>query len=141
VPRASEITPGVLQGQGCEDLGQGEHDVEVGDGEEMRLLGLEPPGRLAALALGAVPVSAGVVGDLPLAAVITCLNVATQDARPALGDGPQNPGLVGGRGVAFPVRLTVAADDLGDLQPRSLAHPLGTGGARSESRSSGLVVA
>ena len=79
--------------QGSQKLGQGEHDVEVGDGQKVRLLSLEPLGRLAALALGAVPVPAGVVGDLPLAAVITRLDVTTQGARPALGDGPHNPTL------------------------------------------------
>ena len=73
--------------------------------------------------------------------MITRLDVTTQGARPALGDGPHNPTLSWGGPVAFPVRLTVAADDLGDLQPRSLAHPLGTDGSRSGSRSSGLVVA
>ncbi len=133
--------PGVLLGEGSKNLRQGEHDVEVGDGQEMRLLGLEPPGRLAALALGTVPVPAGVVGDLPLAAVVTRLDVATEDPGPALGDGPQDSGLSRAGSVALPVRLTVAADDLGDLQPRPLAHPLGAGGVRSGSRSSGLTVA
>jgi len=131
----------VLEGHGGQELGQGEHDVEVGDGQEVRLLGLEPLGRLTALALGTVPVPAGVVGDLPLAAVVTLLDVAPQSAGPALDHGPQDPALSRGRRVALPVRLTVAANDLGDLQPRSLAHLLGEGKLRFWSRSNGLVVA
>jgi hypothetical protein len=133
--------PWVLEGYGCEKLRQGENDVEVGYGQEMRLLSLKPPGRLAALALGAVPIPTGVVGDLLFAAAVTLLDMATQDAGSALDHGPQDPGLVRGRRVAFPVRGTVAADDLGDLQPRSLAHPSGEGAFRSWSRSSGLTVA
>jgi len=115
--------------------------VEVGDGQEVRLLGLEPLGRLAALALGTVPVPAGVVGDLQLPAVVTPLDVSTQNPGPALGDGPHDPALCRGGPVALPEGLTVAADDLGDLQPRPLAHPVGEGGVRFWSRSSGLVTA
>ena len=126
----------VLQGKGSESLGQREHHVEIGHGQEVRLLGLKPLGRLTALALGTVPVPAGVVGDLPLAAVVTLLDMAPQNPGPALDHGPQDPGLSRGGPMAVPVGLTVAADDLGDLQPRPLAHPLGAGGVRSGSRSS-----
>jgi hypothetical protein len=87
--------PGVLKCQRGQELRQGEHDVKVGDGQQMRLLGLEPLGRLAALALGTVPVPAGVVGDLLCAAVVTCLDMASQGTGPALGHGPQDTGLVG----------------------------------------------
>ena len=132
--------PGVLQGQGSENLRQREHDVEVGNGQEVRLLGLKPLGRLAALALGTVPIPAGVVGDLPLAAVVTCLDMATQNPGPTLGHSPQDPALSRAGPVALPVRLAVAADDLGDLQPRPRAHPMGEAVLRFSSWSKGLVV-
>jgi hypothetical protein len=132
--------PGVLKCQRGQELRQGEHDVEIGDGQQMRLLGLEPLGRLAALALGTVPVPTGVVGDLLCAAVVTFLDMASQGAGPALDHGPQDTGLVERGAVAFPVGLTVAAGDLGDLQPRPTTHPTGVGGLRSSSRSRRLMV-
>jgi hypothetical protein len=53
--------PRVLKGQRGQKLRQGEDHVEVWDGQQMRLLGIEPLGRLTTLALGAMPVAAGVV--------------------------------------------------------------------------------
>jgi hypothetical protein len=57
---------------------QREHDVEVTDGQEVGLALGQPDPCRRALALRAVPVAAGVVGDAPLAAVLAGLDVAAK---------------------------------------------------------------
>ncbi len=64
----------------------GEHDVEVGRRQQLGLAGGKPlPGRCA-LALGAVAVAAGVVGDMSMAAVLTSRHMAAERRRAAVLD-------------------------------------------------------
>src|SRR3546814_3498248 len=62
-----EVIDQRLVGEGDRgDFGrQGKHDVEIADREQVGLAGLEPGARRGALALGAMPVAATVVGDPP----------------------------------------------------------------------------
>ena len=77
----------VLQGQRSQESGQREDDVGVGDGKEVGTLGVQPLGRLAALALGAVPVPARVVGDPSLPTLVALVHVPAQRRSPALEQG------------------------------------------------------
>ena len=84
---------GVLQGDRAERRREGEDEVEVLDGQEFGLAGLHPVGGGGGLALGAVAVAAGVVGDLPVAAPVALLDVAAQGGGPAGGDVMQDATL------------------------------------------------
>src|SRR5215471_21357154 len=53
--------------------GQGEDDMEVGHGQKFGLAVGQPLLRSNSLALGAVPVAAGVVGDAQMGAVLAAL--------------------------------------------------------------------
>ena len=53
----------VAPGQGLEFVGQGDHQVEVGDGQKSLPARRQPLGVLEALALGTMAVAAGVIGD------------------------------------------------------------------------------
>ena len=76
----------VLQGD-VGDLGrQGEHDMEVADRKQVRLALGKPCPRPGALALRAVPIAAGVVGDAPLTAVLAGLDVTAESRGAAMLD-------------------------------------------------------
>ena len=101
------------------DLGrQREDDMEIADRQQVGLALGQPGFRGGGLALRAVAVAAGVVGDPEVAAVIAAIDVAAQRRRPAalnrrhhlqLGEA-QTPGL--GETVAG----THGPEDIGDLQ-------------------------
>ena len=66
------------------DLGrQGEHDVEVGNRQQLRLARFEPRLRRPPLALGAVPIPAGVIGDARVRTVLAALDMAAERRRAA----------------------------------------------------------
>ena len=77
----------VLQGDGGDRRGHGEHDVEVRDRQQLRLSVGEPlrPGQT--LAFGAMPVAAAIVGDADLAAVGALFDMAAERRRAASLDG------------------------------------------------------
>ena len=96
---------------------QGEYDVEVRDAEEFFLSCGEPALASLCLALGAVPVPAGVIRDGLMTALRTLIYVAAQRGGAAtldrrhhlqLGEA-QMPGMGG------PVRWPRGAEDVGDL--------------------------
>src|SRR4249920_2453621 len=62
---------------------QREHDVEVRDGQQLGLALLHPCERLRALALGTMPVAAGVIGDRRVRAVLAAHNMAAESRRAA----------------------------------------------------------
>jgi hypothetical protein len=69
------------------DLGrQREHDMEVADRQQVGLALGQPRPCGRALALRAVPVAAGVVGDPPLAAVLASLDVTAKGCGAAILD-------------------------------------------------------
>ena len=78
------VDPGlVLVGDRAERGRQGEHDMEVGDRQQLGLARLQPGLGRPPLALGAVPVAAGVVGDAGVGAVRALLDMAAQRRRAA----------------------------------------------------------
>lgn len=66
--------------------GQREHDMEVADRQQVGLALGQPRPCGRALALRAVPVAAGVVGDPPLAAVLASLDVTAKGCGAAILD-------------------------------------------------------
>ena len=73
----------VLVGDGADRRRQGEDDVVVGDRQELGLARGQPGGRRPPLALRAVAVAAGVVGDAGMGAVFTSLDVTAERGRAA----------------------------------------------------------
>ena len=74
------------------DLGrQREDHVEVADRQQIGLAGGEPVLRRRALALGAMAVAAGVVGDPAVAAVLAALDMAAERGRAAAARWPTSP--------------------------------------------------
>lgn len=69
------------------DLGRHrEHNVEVADRQQIGLTRGQPDPRGSALALGTMPVAAGVVGDPPVPAVVAGLDVTSQRSGAAILD-------------------------------------------------------
>src|SRR5271169_586857 len=75
----------VLVGDDADLRRQREHDVEIGHLQQLGLARLQPLPRLRSLALWAMPVAAGVVGDdgVPARLVLAARNVATESRRAA----------------------------------------------------------
>ena len=76
--------PWVLQGDRTERRRERKDDVIVLDREQFRFSRLHPLRRGGGLALGAVAVSARVVGDLLMTAPVAFLDVPTQFRGPAI---------------------------------------------------------
>ena len=124
--------------------GQREHDMEVSDRQQVGLPLGEPCPRGRALALRAVPVAAAVIGDPPLAAVLTGLDVTAEGCGATMLDRrhdlelmqaqmPCMGGAVGGPG---------STEDVGDLDRGAHAQPGGVLPSISAiSRSSGPATA
>ena len=83
--------------------GDGEDDLEVGGGQEQGLLRLGPQLLLEDLALGTVPIPAGVVGAAGEAAVGTHLEMAAEPLGAAGDDVAHGPGLRSGQAQAVRV--------------------------------------
>jgi hypothetical protein len=100
--------------------GEREHHVVILDRQQVGLAGIEPALGRGALALGAVAVAAGVVGDLIGPAALAAQHVSTQCRTAALLDGRHDLQLrqaqVPTQGIA--PRWRVLAEDVGDLQGR-----------------------
>lgn len=85
----------------------------------MSASGLEPLGFLQALALGAMPIAARVVGDTGLSARIAGVHVASECGRAALRNVAHDGLLSYGDAVSLLVGFPVHTENVRDLQPRS----------------------
>ena len=80
----------VVAGDEIDLMRQGEDVVEVGDGEQFRHAGFEPPRFCEGLALWTMPVTAGVIG-MPLeAAGVALLDMPAESRRTAKLNGAHN---------------------------------------------------
>ena len=116
----------VLEGDGGDLPWQGEDDVIVGDRQQAGLpLGEPGLGRLA-LALGAVAVAAGVVGDRQMGAVVAARDMAAHLGGAAGFDGRHDLELIKAQasGVGGAEGLAMGAQDVGHLQgwPRHVSR-------------------
>ena len=106
------------------DLGrQGEHDVEVADRQEIGLAGGQPVPCRRALAFGAMPVAAAVIGNPAMAAVLACLDMTAEGGGAAGLDRRHHLHLTEAQmtGMGRAPGGTMAMKDIGDLQRRA-AH-------------------
>jgi hypothetical protein len=113
----------VLQRDGG-DLGrQRENDMKIPDRQEVGLALGKPRARGRTLTLGAVSVTAAVVGNTPMAAVRASLDVAAHRSGATMLDSRHDLELVEAEmpGVRGPVHRTCSSEDVGDLD--SGAHP------------------
>jgi hypothetical protein len=108
----------VLQSHGGDRRGHGEHDMEIGDGQQLGLSVGEPLRTSQTLALGAVPVAAAIVGDAHVPAVVALLDMATERRGTARLDGGHDPTLPVGEGASMvgAIGSTVAAEHIRHLQ-------------------------
>jgi hypothetical protein len=108
----------VLEGD-VSNLGRhGEHDVEVSHRQQIGLARGQPGARGGALALGTMPVAAGVVGDPPVPAVVAGLDVTAQRGGAAVLDGRHDLELAKAQmpGLGCAIRGPGAAEDVSDLE-------------------------
>jgi hypothetical protein len=105
----------------------GEDDVEVLYGEQIALLGLNSARFVQPLAFGAVPIAAGVVGELFLPAGLALPAVAAERGRAALGDRLEDAPLLRGQAVEI---LRMRTHDIGQF-PAAGASQLAAHGRRS----------
>jgi len=112
------MTAFVVIGDGSDARRQREHDVEIGNLQELGLARLQPLARLRPLTLRAVPVAAGVVRDRGVATLLAARYVSAEVCRAAGLDRAHHLELgmceVALHGAA-PCR-TVIAEDIRDLQ-------------------------
>jgi len=108
----------VVQGDRVEVVRQSEDDVEVGDGKGLGTACGEPALGVGGLALGAVAVAAGVVGDADGAAAVAGVGAAAEGGGAAEGNGAQGSALGAGQGMGAPVGRAAGPDDVGELQAR-----------------------
>ena len=101
------------------DLGrQREDDVEVSDRQQVGLALGQPGARGGALALGAVPVAAAVVGDPPVAAVLAGLDMTAEGGGAAMLDRRHDLELMKAQvpGMGGPISGAGGTEDIGDLE-------------------------
>ena len=108
----------VAEGDGGDFGWQREDDVEVAYREQVRLALGQPGTRRRALALGAVPVAAAVVGDADQAAVVTSVDVAAESCGATGLDRRHDLELVQAQvpGMSTPVRRACGTEDVRDLE-------------------------
>ena len=98
--------------------GQREHDMEVTDRQQVGLARGEPGPCGGALALGAMPVAAGVVGDPPVPAVGAGLDMPAQRGGAAVLDRRHDLELLQAQmpGMGSPISWPGGTQDIGDLE-------------------------
>jgi hypothetical protein len=82
--------------QGIQFRGNGEDHMEILNGKEILALCLDPSFFRQCLAFGAVPVPAGVIRYLQMAAVVALVLMAAQGSAPAYLDGTHDPQMIEG---------------------------------------------
>ena len=123
---------------------QREHNVEVWDRQQLGLTRSEPFPRGGSLAFGAVPVTAGVVGDLGMAAlvVLAARDVPAERCRAAVLNRRHHLELAEAdmAGVGLAPRRSMAAEDIRNLQPWTLQQRPALGGRLDLGLLLGLVL-
>ena len=110
----------VLERDGADRGRQGEDDVIVGNRQELRLAVFEPLPRRGGLALRAVAIAAGIVGDPFVRAVLAALDVTAERGGATGLDRRHDLQLVEAHvtGVGLSPRRPMGAEDVGDLEGR-----------------------
>ena len=108
----------VVERDGADRRRQGEDDVIVGNRQQLRLAVFEPLPRRGGLALRAMPVAAGIVGDAFVRAVLAALDMAAERGGPTGLDRRHDLQLGEAHvtGVGLAPRRPMGAKDVGDLR-------------------------
>src|ERR1035438_4332688 len=108
----------VLQGQHVEFVGHSEHDMEVTGGQEFAFAGRQPALASLCLALGAVPVSARVVGDGLMTTARAGIAMTTQRCGAATQNGAKRFELLKAKAGSTPIQeaITVHAKNVAPLE-------------------------
>ena len=100
----------------CVDLvGQGKDCMEVSYRQKLSHAGIKPACLGHGLALGAMPVPAGIVNRTLKTAQVTSLNAASLIFRAAADDGGDNPPVCTGHGMHHLVLVTMGTKDICNL--------------------------
>ncbi len=110
--------PLVAERERTKFLGESEDDMEVVDWQEPCSSFVEPFGLFEALALWAVTIAAGVVGDADVTTGVTGILVASERCGATVFDAPKDNVFQGRESVAPSKLLTVLAEYLRDLDSR-----------------------
>ena len=133
----------VLEGDRRDRRRQREDDMEIGNRQEFVLPRGKPFPAGLPLALRAMPVATGIVGDADRAAGPASLDMATKLSGAAQFDCAHRAALDASEmaDVGLPIGLAMAAEDIRHLQSRRHGAAVQPGGTTSSfSRSSGLFV-
>lgn len=109
--------PWIALRQCVEIVWEREDDVEVGNGQQVRLARREPPFCGERLALGAMTIATGVVRDPHRAAVVTRLPTPAEDGGTAGCDRPQRYVLDRREVVCLTRRVAMRLHDVREFQP------------------------
>src|ERR1700722_12736909 len=128
---------------------QCENNMEVRHRQQFSGTRSQPLGPCVSLALGAVPVAAGVVRDDLMSAAAALIAMAAQSRRAAASDGVKHLAMLPGQmgSVPFPITVARCANDVGHLEGGPIHRLLRLSslrpsrGAAMESVSSGLGTA
>jgi hypothetical protein len=109
----------VLVGDWSDLSRQREDQVEVSDRQQISFAGGEPVPRRCDLALGTMAVSAGVVGDAAVAAILAALDMTAEGSRAAVLDGRHHLELAEAHmpGIGLAPSGAMAMEDVRDLEP------------------------
>ena len=124
------IDPGlVLKGDGGDRRRQREHDMEIGDRQQLGLSVRQPLRPRRALTLRAMPIAAGVVGDPRRPTILAGFDMTPERGRPTrrdrAHDAPLGPPHMSG--VAAKIGLAMAAQDVRDFYRRPAEGSSGAG--------------
>jgi hypothetical protein len=106
---------GSALGEGVEGMRQGEDEMEVLDGQQLRAPGVQPAFFREGLAFGTVAVAAGVVGDPFGPAGVTGLAMAAEGGGAAGLDGAHGAARGAGQRMGLAIRRAMGAEDVGQL--------------------------
>ncbi len=98
----------VLQHERRQLMRHGEDDVEVGHGQQLSRTRGQPSGACVALALGAMPVAARVIGDGLMSAAGASIAMSSKRRRSATDDGVHHLAVLGGKMRSMPIKKAAA---------------------------------
>lgn len=112
---------------------ESEDNVEIADGQDFNLAGFKPARLVEPLALGAMPIAAGVVGRPFEAADVALLKMAAESGCATALDGAHDFELRGRQGMGVAEGLAMKAEDIrhfpsGSLRTRQPCLPMAMGG-------------
>ena len=109
----------IEEAHGEDGVGQGEYHMIIRHRKEIVESLFHPLSPSASLALGAVPVPAGIIGQLDVSAVVTAVHMITQIAAAAALDGTHDGLLFRGQRMRGAIRFSVGTKNISDFIPWS----------------------